>query len=105
MKLNRRRRTIQSYRPLLPPHCTGNTESLIGVRVERFLGHKSWTQLIARGLVLPKNPGESRGFVQIRLAHRTPLQSDGLWLTAPAVQRLAAGAKAGRMGKSGEAVE
>jgi hypothetical protein len=36
-------------------------------------------------------------------SHRSPLQSDGLWVSAPAVQRFAGGAKAGGMGKSSEA--
>ena len=49
--------------------------------------------------------GKNRCFRADRLAHRSHLQSDGLWLSAPPVQRLAEGAKAGEMGKSGEAVE
>ena len=50
-------------------------------------------------------PGENGVFVQIIAPLSSDLQSDGLRTSAPAVQRLAGGAKAGGMGKSGEAGE
>ena len=56
-------------------------------------------------MILVKIPEKTGGFVQIRAALSSPLQSDGLWASDPAVQRLAGGAKAGGMGKNGEAVE
>jgi hypothetical protein len=56
-------------------------------------------------MILVKIPEKTGGFVQIRAALSSPLQSDGLCLTVPAVQRFAGGAKTGGMGKSGEAVE
>jgi hypothetical protein len=56
-------------------------------------------------MILVEIPEKSGGLHQIGAALWSHLQSDGLWLTAPAVQRLAGGAKAGGMGKSGEAAE
>jgi hypothetical protein len=56
-------------------------------------------------MILVEIPEKSGGFVQIRTAHSSHLQSDGLCASGPAVQRLAGGAKAGGMGKSGEGGE